>query len=273
MVITLVWLVGTVLFWVLADRCAGNRDGAGAEDAVAKWINFLGADENGPPPPGAPADWNDLYARADPVPLGSMNLNDPYTSTEVRNRDSIPSDHTYYWRNTDQFVGPVAARIMEDAGWPLGGNPRIQTVDRSDRPHRANQLDGAFLLNVATCIVALIAVVVGGFAREISAPIGRLATFLADQLTIPFEGILRANIAGEDVARTVTSAIVIIAVAMIWYTIAVLPSWERWNATQTDRFFRDERPDTDRGGEYFRWVRWSVPIVVALSLWAISRIG
>ncbi|HEU0163849.1 MAG TPA: hypothetical protein VFQ54_02325, partial [Thermomicrobiales bacterium] len=112
----------------------------------------------------------------------------------------------------------------------------------------------------------------GGWAKAISAPIGRLATFLTDQLAIPFEGILRANITGEEVARTVTSVIVIIVIAMIWYTIAVLPSWERWNATQVNRFFRSQRPDTDRGSEYFRWVRWSVPIVVGLSLWAIASI-
>ena len=80
-------------------------------------------------------DWYDFWAHFDPVPAGPLTSNavpnardwtdgqDPYqaicdrlqtvTHVAVANRDSVLFDHTTYWENVEQVVGPIACMLVE----------------------------------------------------------------------------------------------------------------------------------------------------------------
>ena len=65
--------------------------------------------------------WFDFFARKDVVPYGpfvdAKNNSDTYKPKEVRNRDSYVGDHTGYWQNLEQVVGPLARLIGDAAGF------------------------------------------------------------------------------------------------------------------------------------------------------------
>jgi hypothetical protein len=64
--------------------------------------------------------WYDFFATRDPVPMGplvdpkSHSTASQYYPSEVSNRASYLSDHTSYWQNPEQVVGPIA-RVLADA--------------------------------------------------------------------------------------------------------------------------------------------------------------
>lgn len=64
--------------------------------------------------------WHDFYASHDPVPMGPLtDPEDPglhYRPHEVVNQASFLQDHTTYWANPEQVVGPVVTVIAEAAG-------------------------------------------------------------------------------------------------------------------------------------------------------------
>lgn len=67
--------------------------------------------------------WHDFYASRDPVPMGP--LTDPrnpglhYRPHEVVNRESFLHDHTSYWRNPEQVVGPLVSAIAAAAEYKV----------------------------------------------------------------------------------------------------------------------------------------------------------
>jgi hypothetical protein len=60
--------------------------------------------------------WYDFYGSADPVPNGPIPNKQKDPSVEICNVKSMLSDHTLYWKNQEEFVGPVAARLAEITG-------------------------------------------------------------------------------------------------------------------------------------------------------------
>lgn len=84
-----------------------------------KAAELLAGDPLFPPNVGMVGHWHDYYAAHDPVPFGPIvDENKPsYTSHRVYNRDSVVSDHTTYWENADEFVGPLARHLAKAAGF------------------------------------------------------------------------------------------------------------------------------------------------------------
>ncbi|NND02626.1 MAG: hypothetical protein HKN91_07550 [Acidimicrobiia bacterium] len=104
-------------------------------------------------------DWHDFYAADDPVPNGQLMTDDEFPiSTEVRNRDSIATDHTTYWDNTDEFTLPVtsliADRDLHFAGLFAAAKPEAAAVARHYRV-------GYLAATRRVTIAALVAVLAG----------------------------------------------------------------------------------------------------------------
>lgn len=71
--------------------------------------------------------WLDLWASADPVPVGALGLTAPgVASYKIQNLASIVLDHVTYWKNSTEFMEPLASQ-MHTLGDPASG--RAQPVD------------------------------------------------------------------------------------------------------------------------------------------------
>ena len=73
-------------------------------------------------------EWLDLWASADPVPGGPLDLDRrPIISTyKIRNLASSILDHVVYWKNGAEFLAVLASRLFE-----LGGPPQYAS-ERND---------------------------------------------------------------------------------------------------------------------------------------------
>lgn len=104
-------------------------------------------------------DWHDFYAADDPVPNGRLMADDEIpVSTEVRNRDSIATDHTTYWDNTDEFTLPVTSLIGDRdphfAGLFAAAKPDAVAIERQ---YRVGYLAATRRVTIAALVAVLIA--------------------------------------------------------------------------------------------------------------------
>jgi hypothetical protein len=83
-------------------------------------LDVIGADTTVPPPAGG-IRWCDALASHDPVlnTRHGRSLPKETRQFEVQNRASFVSDHSAYWRNTDQFVADVTFELAEAFGSDL----------------------------------------------------------------------------------------------------------------------------------------------------------
>jgi len=269
LIIPFVWLGGSVVYWIIASLASKNPiDETALRDAI------LITEEPGPTPGSPtmgvpPTAWLDLYARADPVSLTNLPLDTPqtgYESREIRNRDSVPTDHTYYWRNPEQFVGTVCRRLMVDADWPVNGEPVLDSGGMDGRfTRRGERVDGlnwAFRISAVSCIVAVLATWSFGASDEVSAPIMDGAEIAARELTIPFEGFIKDTIGDGRFAEPSYALLLLLAVTMIWYSGFVMAAWERWNTIQTGESFTPGETPGAKGSEFFYPMIALTPVVL-----------
>jgi hypothetical protein len=87
-------------------------------------------------PPGL-SRWIDLYASADPVPVGPTLTQDHKRIEfhEIWNEGSVITDHVLYWRNLDEFVLRVVRACAQTArsAWVSKLPPESAAVDRRAR--------------------------------------------------------------------------------------------------------------------------------------------
>ena len=93
-----------------------------AGDDIAKdWVEVLKAEAkaNVEASPGGPQlEWLDLWASADPGPVGPLDVQgERVSSYKIRNVGSLWADHVYYWRNTTEFL-PIVAACLFTLGGP-----------------------------------------------------------------------------------------------------------------------------------------------------------
>jgi hypothetical protein len=71
------------------------------------------------PQMGRQKRWLDFYGAHDPVPFGPFAASESrfYKPQRVHNRNSLFTDHNAYWENADEFVGPLARRLADVAGF------------------------------------------------------------------------------------------------------------------------------------------------------------
>jgi hypothetical protein len=169
------------------------------------------------PLPASVDRWLHFWARYDPVSAGPLNAaalprlapeadpsgSDPYpqlltslgrcTNVQVVNTDSTFTDHTTYWQNLDEVVGPIAVELV-------AGHPTLEPLVRAHLASADEVLGRRWNIawralvaiasgfGVAALLFALDAYYQGNVGRTI---LGALGGFIA---SIPVQSFLESNI-------------------------------------------------------------------------------
>jgi hypothetical protein len=177
-------------------------------------------------------EWLDLWASADPVPGGPLELDRPpaIRSIKIRNLASSILDHVVYWKNGTEFLAVVASRLFQ-----LGG-PRGYTSDLTDpvllvsvmRRHARVLLLMVMRLALAGAAVAgaLQAWWTPGFSAGVMTFLGDLNLPLVDKfLDTP-----------PDWTRSLAGVIVVLVAAVVaWAPFAAV--WSYLTAADLDTYF------------------------------------
>jgi hypothetical protein len=178
-------------------------------------------------------EWLDLWASADPVPGGPLDLDRrPIISTyKIRNLASSILDHVVYWKNGTEFLALVASRLFE-----LGG-PREYASERKDPVLLVSVMrrHARVLLLLAMRVVLAGAAVAGalqawwtpGFSAGVMTFLGALNLPLVDTFldTAP------------DWTRSLAGVIVILVAAVLaWAPFAIV--WSFLAAADLDTYFQ-----------------------------------
>lgn len=197
-------------------------------------------------------EWLDLWASADPVPGGPLDLDRrPIRTYKIRNLASGILDHVSYWQNGTEFLAVVAARLFS-----LGG-PAGYASDLTDPVLQVSVMrrHARVLLLLAMRVVLAGATVAGALqAWWTPAFSAGLMAFL-DALPVPFVGSFFD--APPDWARGVAGVVVVlVAAGLAWAAFTSI--WSYLAAADQDAYFEGlmRRPLWNR-----RW--WALVIVFA----------
>ncbi len=181
----------------------------------------------------------DIFAARDPVPNGA--LFDPalaaslgVETTEVRNRDSIMSDHTTYWTNIEEVALPLGMRIAALAGLPLnalfGHDDTWLQEGRRRRAHRVSMLTGLRMVFFAFTASIVVAAPQAwwGFAR---------AAFAWVRGALTSSPATSAELASLSALGPTVACVSIAFVVLMWV-------WRGWDLHEQRRFLARERPGT-----------------------------
>ena len=169
--------------------------------------------------------WHDFYASDDPVPAGSLfrSYRDKLkgtkaglpTDSRIHNTRFALLDHTTYFNNMEQFVGPIAVALLGHVG--LRGDVDAEGKAFSDASRRRDIITGVNL--VVTLVAGALAIV--SFAWSALGPTGRLwwlqwhaAAAQASGGRDAFVAAWHAGVIGQilrDSAVSVASLVVIVA--------------------------------------------------------------
>jgi hypothetical protein len=193
----------------------------------------------------APAlEWLDLWASADPVPGGPLELDRaPISTYKIRNLASSILDHIVYWKNGTEFLAIVASRLFQ-----LGG-PRQYASDLTDPLLLASVMRRhARVLLLLVMRVVLASAAVAGALQAWWTPAfsAGVMTFLK-ALNLPFVHSFFDS--PPDWARSLAGAAVVVAAALIaWAIFSSL--WSYLASADQDTYFEGimERPLWD-----WRW--------------------
>jgi hypothetical protein len=180
-------------------------------------------------------EWLDLWASADPAPVGPLDVNGKQIhSYKIRNLASLVLDHFVYWRNTTEFMAVVATRLFS-----LGG-PQTYAAPLTDPRLQVSAMRRhARVLMLLAMRVFLIGGVLAGLIHAWFTPAfgATLIEFVAD-LNLPFVDAYLG--APPDWAMLVAGALGVLLLA----GIAWLPLSLGWNGlTKADEatYFRGTR--------------------------------
>lgn len=127
-------------------------------------------------------EWLDLWASADPAPVGPLDVNGKgIRSYKIRNLSSLVLDHFVYWRNATEFMAIVASRLFS-----LGG-PQAYAAPMTDPRLQVSAMRRhARVLALLTMRVFLIGGVVTGWIHAWSTPaFGRALIEFVAKLNLP----------------------------------------------------------------------------------------
>ncbi len=185
--------------------------------------------------------WVDLYASADPVPNGPIrgtSIGRDAASDEIHNAASNLADHTSYWKNREQFVGPVAAFLAQTAGtrfrtFDIGGKAFVAGAAR--RKARAGWLRRARW----AMVVLTIGILVQPWCSLANLGFTTLGYARSCLMRLPF-GLERwvPSPTTDGGLNTVGSGVIVVA-ALAAYSLIVL-TWRAWDAWDGRNFQRGQ---------------------------------
>lgn len=180
-------------------------------------------------------EWLDLWASADPVPGGPLDLaHDRIRSYKIRNLASAVLDHVVYWKNGTEFLATVASRLFR-----LGG-PAVYSAEPGDpRLHVAAMRRHARVLGLMTMRLVLVGAVVAASLQAWFTPgfSGGVMLFLKD-LHLPLVGSFFD--APPDWAQRLAGVIVVLVASIIAWTPFSM-AWSALVRADETTYFRGTR--------------------------------
>jgi len=182
-------------------------------------------------PPGL-SRWIDLYASADPVPVGPTLTQDHkrIESCEIWNEGSVITDHVLYWRNLDEFALRVVRACAETArsAWAATLPPASAAVDLRAR------------WRVSWLQIARTALITIGVALGVV--LFQQQDFEVAELFIGFIPQWIQNLVPPDIVER-TTLIAVIAAA-VWLAHAVTRAvWLRWVGKEQLAILEQQSPN------------------------------
>lgn len=220
----------------LAGLVAGKNDENAPLSVPASQLELPGL-------AGGRVRWLDIWATADPVPVGPLSLQPPpgIQSVTVVNRWSPISDHTSYFQNTDDFVARIAGAIVGLTGVSLIDSRPAGRVEIDHARVRREWRVAALLPARLLCVGLLPVAALIGLGRErwedVLQPVASLA---AKAVAVAIPGLTE-----EPVERVFESTTVLAIVAgtaalvagFLVYRVAFKPAWAAWQRNAEARLF------------------------------------
>ena len=180
--------------------------------------------------------WLDLWASADPVPGGPLDVNDiDISSFKIRNLASPALDHVVYWQNNSEFLETLASKMHA-----LGGpeTRRAHTFGRQ-RWQLAGMRRNARVLLLMTLRIIIVGAIVSALAAAWLTP--TFSSGVIDLLRVlPFIDSLLKDPA--DWLRSLAGVIVVAAGGgLVWSGVAI--AWNALIAVDDERYVQDARYD------------------------------
>lgn len=176
--------------------------------------------------------WHDFYASHDPVPMGPLtDPRDPglhYRPHEVVNEASILRDHTTYWNNPEQVIGPLVTAIAEAAEITVFEDCVADAAEVRARLAGARQARMVWL-QVARWTALLGVACLVWFKR---APIG-------DFLSWAMSGLGPGATAAPYPGWSVTFDLLSISVPWLLHAGVLASVWEAWGESDRGRLILD----------------------------------
>ena len=222
---------GIAAFFLVAFFVAGVVSVISRTQAseAGHWVDYLGR---------RGVAFFDIFSTHDPVPNGALFVPDRTVSlgvetTEVRNRDSIFSDHTTYLTNIEEVALPLGLRIAALAGLPLdalfGHDDAWLQEGKRRRAHRVSMLVGLRMVFFAFTAAIVVAAPLAWweFARAAFAwARGAVTTSTPTTST---------ELASLSALGPVVACVGIAFVLLMWV-------WRGWDLHEQRRFLARERP-------------------------------
>jgi hypothetical protein len=206
-------------------------DDSGA-DIEKDWTALLAAEAQAEAPENGLLEWLDLWASADPAPVGPLGVKgERIRSYKIRNVGSTLADHVSYWQNTTEFL-PILASYLFQLGGPrqygIGLNdPRLEVP--------AMRRHARVMLLLVMRVFVTLGVVAGAIYTRLTPDFGPDVVAFIDSLDLLFvNGFI--NEQRELVVAVAGYAVVLVAGVILW--LIVNGTWNWLMGADEKTFFR-----------------------------------
>ena len=181
--------------------------------------------------------WYDFYGSDDPVPNGKIpnKLKDP--SIEICNVASTLTDHIFYWKNREQFVGPAAALLAQIGGTPFKAFGVGSGIFESGKMRRRIRVGWLRLARWTVMLTGTLCIVLRwDHLTELGGPGFALAKYFLSS-----SGLTQMGMRELDWPRTAAGVVLVASVALASYGL-LLALWRLWDIYEGINFSRSGRP-------------------------------
>ncbi len=205
-------------------------DDSGA-DVAKDWEALLAAEATARAPQSGLLEWLDLWASADPAPVGPLGIKgERITSYKIRNRGSTLADHVSYWQNTTEFLPILASYLFQ-----LGG-PRQYGISLRDPRLEvpAMRRHARVLLLLVLRVFVMLGVLAGAIYTWLTPEFGRDVVAFIDSLDLLFvNGLI--NEQRELVVAVAGYVVILLAGGILW--LVVNGTWNGLMVADEKTFF------------------------------------